>query len=187
MQDRFAFTAKYRGQAAMVCRALENRPGPIVDQEFGLFETWTQANTFATRLNQGVEIHPTEAERIVTGSILRSGDVVRAVDYDPGDPLCGARAGRSIRVEFLLAELALAATSCGLVPCKPTKYTERLLRNARNAHFNAMHYMIHSKLSSRDVQAITARLQRLQAAFRKTCSRRRDSIPASSEGWADCR
>jgi len=30
-------------------------------QEFGEFATWTQANAFATRLNAGLEIDPSEA------------------------------------------------------------------------------------------------------------------------------
>ncbi len=46
MQGRFAFTAKYWGAAAVVCRATEDSPGPSVQQEFGRFETWTQANAF---------------------------------------------------------------------------------------------------------------------------------------------
>src|SRR5437667_4442 len=58
MQGRFAFTAKYWGDAAVVCRATEHRPGPSVQQEFGKFATWTQANAFATQLNECLEIAP---------------------------------------------------------------------------------------------------------------------------------
>jgi hypothetical protein len=78
--ERFAFTAKYWGHAAVVCRAIENRPGPLVEQEFGSFETWTQANTFATRLNQGLEIPSIEARQIITSSILLSSELLLVFD-----------------------------------------------------------------------------------------------------------
>jgi hypothetical protein len=60
----------------VVCRAKDNCPGPVVDQEFGQLQTWTQANAFAARLNEGLEIDTIEAEQIVTGSILRTRDVL---------------------------------------------------------------------------------------------------------------
>ena len=68
MRDRFAFTAKYWGDTAVVCRSTEDRPGPIVEQEFGEFRTWTQANAFATRLNAGLEIDPGQAGKILISS-----------------------------------------------------------------------------------------------------------------------
>jgi hypothetical protein len=51
---------------------------------------------------------------------------------------------------------------------EPSENTERLLRNARNALFNAMHYVCHSKLAARDLEAITARLEKLQEAFEES-------------------
>ncbi len=56
MEERIAFAARYWGDKAVVCRSSEDCPGPVVDQEFGEFETWTQANMFAARLNEGLEI-----------------------------------------------------------------------------------------------------------------------------------
>ena len=76
MQERIAFTAKYWGDKAVVCRSSEDCPGPAVDQEFGEFETWTQANAFAGRLNEGLEIPPAEAEQIITSSILRTSELL---------------------------------------------------------------------------------------------------------------
>ncbi len=81
MPERFAFTAQYWGDAAVVCRVTEDRPGPVVDQEFGLFETWTQAHSFATRLNEGLEIHPIDARQIVTSSILCASELLRAIEF----------------------------------------------------------------------------------------------------------
>jgi hypothetical protein len=163
MQGRFAFTAKYWGDAAVVCRAVVERPGPVVEQEFAQFDSWTQANQFAARLNEGLEVHPTEAKQIVTSSILRSSELLRQSD-SPDQPR-GPVAKRSLHVQFILAELDLAAAFCRLVPCKPRQHTERMLRNARKALFNAMHYVAHSELAGCDLQEITARLQGLHSAF----------------------
>ncbi len=184
MADRFAFTAKYWGDAAVVCRAVEERPGPVVDQEFGQFETWTQANEFAARLNEGLEILPSEAEQIVTSSILHASDLLSAVHSQECGchQLGGPVAPRSIRVQFLLAELDLAVTFCRIVRSKPSRHTGRLLRNARNALFNAMHYVVHSHLPTCDLQAITARLERLHAAFQDSYQEQEHSTLSTGEG-----
>lgn len=97
MQDRFAFTAAYWGEAAVVCRADEDRPGPIVDRKFGQFATWTQAHSFATRLNEGLNIPPVEARQIVTSSILCTNELFRTVEIPEraGDsPAAKCTAGR---------------------------------------------------------------------------------------------
>ena len=58
MPDQLAFTAKPWGNAAVVYRAMEDYPGPI--------GTWTQTRTFATRLNEGLELDPLQARQIIT-------------------------------------------------------------------------------------------------------------------------
>src|SRR5438445_13608130 len=107
MQDRFAFTAEYWGDAAVVCRATEDRPRPSVQQEGGKFATWTQANAFATRLNGGLEIDPAEAERSITGSILDATEVLLPADSPA--PRCDRVrrpvAGKRPRAEVTLATL----------------------------------------------------------------------------------
>jgi hypothetical protein len=184
MQDRFAFTAKYWGDAAVVCRAVEGRPGPIVDQEFGEFETWTQANAFATRLNEGLEINPAEAEQIITSATLRTSELLSAADYleFAGGELRAAAEGRAIRVQFILAELELGVTFCRIVHCKGSENTERLLRNARNAFFSAVHYVQRSDLAPRDVEAITARLVKLQEALQESLQQQ-ESSAAPAPQW----
>jgi len=82
MQERLAFTANFLGDAAVVCRAIEDRPGPIADLAFGRFETWTQAQAFARRLNEDLKLDPGEARQIVTSAILCTGEVWR----DPESP-----------------------------------------------------------------------------------------------------
>jgi hypothetical protein len=82
MQERLAFTASFLRDAAVVCRAIEDRPGPIADLAFGRFETWTQAQAFARRLNEDLKLDPAEARQIVTSAILCTGEVWR----DPESP-----------------------------------------------------------------------------------------------------
>jgi hypothetical protein len=170
MEDRFAFTARYWGDKAVVCRSSEDRPGPVVDQEFGEFETWTQANAFAGRLNEGLEIHPAESEHIIASSILRASELLRACDSleTAGSLLRGPVAGRALRLQFMLAELELAVTFCRIVRSKPSEHTGRLLRNARNALFDAMHFVSHSQLAASELDAITERLVKLQQAFEES-------------------
>ncbi len=170
MQNRFAFTAKYWGEKAVVCHSSEDHPGPIVHQEFGGFETWTQANTFAGRLNEGLEMSSAEAEQIITSSSLRTSELLR----DAGSPGCtgkprrGRVAGRALRLQFLLAELELAVTFCRIVRSKPSENTSRLLRNARNALFDAMHFVCQSELAACEAEAITGRIKELQAALEES-------------------
>lgn len=170
MEERIAFTAKYWGDKAVVCRSSEDCPGPAVDQEFGEFETWTQANAFAARLNEGLEVPPTEAEQIITSSILRTSELLQEASLPEG--AAGARrgqaAGRALRLQFMMAELELAVTFCQIARSKPSENTDRLLRNARNALFDAMHFVCRSELADSELEAITGKLGRLHAAFEES-------------------
>jgi hypothetical protein len=75
MPDRLAFTAEPWGNAAVVYRAMEDCPGPIVDQEFGMLWTWTQTHTFATLLSEGLELDPLEARQIIARSFHCTSDL----------------------------------------------------------------------------------------------------------------
>lgn len=174
MQERLAFTASFWGSAAVVCHAVEGRAGPIVDQEFGPFGTWTQANAFATRLNEGLDLDPVEVHQILTSSILRAIDPLHAAATGecPGDALPCAVAGKQVRVQFILAELNLAVTFCRIVLSRPSPHAPRMLRNARNALFNALDYALHSELTSSDLEEITAGCKKLQAALQESLAPR---------------
>lgn len=183
MQERLAFTASFWGQAAVVCRAVDGRPGPLVDQEFGPFETWTQANAFATRLNEGLDLDSTEAQQIVISSILRSIDPLHAavVQECSGDSWPRRAAGKPVRMQFILAELELAVTFCRIIRSRPSPHTARMLRNARNALFNAMDYVFHSELTGRDLEEITAGCQRLQTAMQESLPQQGNSILVAND------
>ena len=70
MDARFAFTAQFWGDRALVCRAVEDSPGPVVERQFGEFQTWTQAQAFASKLNGGLGLGTLEVRQIVTSSLL---------------------------------------------------------------------------------------------------------------------
>src|ERR1700758_3462600 len=104
MQSRLAFTARFWGDSAVVCRALENHPGPAVVQEFGSFRPWTQAHAFATRLNEGLDHDHSGARQIMASSELLASDLLRTA-VSPARPSCLAFArvgGKPLRVQFIL-------------------------------------------------------------------------------------
>jgi hypothetical protein len=178
MPERFAFTAKYWGRRAVICRADEDRPGPVVVQEFGQFESWTRAKIFARRLNEGLDIDPVEANRIVIGSELRANELINAVQSTEAvsDERNSQNTEKFLRAQFALAELELGLTFCRLVASNPNRPSDRLLRNARNALFNAMHSVVYSELADSHVQLISERMKSLAEALRMVCPQREESV-----------
>lgn len=83
MEPRFAFTAEFWGDGAVVCRATEDRPGPVVEQQFGEFKTWTQAQCFATKLNEGLDLDHLAVRQIVTSSLLATAASFRKPSISP--------------------------------------------------------------------------------------------------------
>jgi len=71
-------------------------------------------------------------------------------------------------VQLILAELDLAVTFCRILRSKRSRYEKRMLRNARNALFDAMHFVFESQLPVSDLQAINERLTSLQGAFKES-------------------
>ena len=114
MEPRFAFAAQFWGDGAVVCRAIEDRPGPVVEQQFGEFKTWTQAQNFAAKLNEGLGLDLLEVRQIVTSSLLASACVVQealnSTSSWPDGPV--VLAARAAQLRFILAELALGVTLC---------------------------------------------------------------------------
>jgi hypothetical protein len=82
MSARIAFTAEFYGEQAVVCLAQEDRPGAVIDQELGRFETWTQANAFAIKLNDRLAIAPADVRQIVISAMLRGGRALRTAGGD---------------------------------------------------------------------------------------------------------
>lgn len=114
MDARFAFTAQYWGDGAVISRAIEDRPGPIIEQQFGEFKTWTQAQNFASKLNQGLDLAPEEVRQIVTSSFLATACVIQeALNSShlwPGSEI--EREVHAAQLRFVLIELQFAMTLC---------------------------------------------------------------------------
>lgn len=69
-RERFAFTAVITKTGAEVVRVVADTSALWPQQEYGSFETWTEAQDFATVLNQAYGIDPIEAQHIVVSANL---------------------------------------------------------------------------------------------------------------------
>jgi hypothetical protein len=68
--QRSAFAAVTTENGAVVVRVLQDSSGVWPQNEYGYFETWTQAQGFASMLNQAYGIDPVEAQHIVVSASL---------------------------------------------------------------------------------------------------------------------
>ena len=66
----FAFAARGTRDGAVVVRVSRNSPRVRPLEEYGHFETWTQAQVFAGLLNRELGIDPVEARCIVISASL---------------------------------------------------------------------------------------------------------------------
>lgn len=66
----FAFAARSAQDGAVVVRVRRNSPRVWPLEEYGHFETWTQAQVFAGLLNRELGIDPVEARCIVISASL---------------------------------------------------------------------------------------------------------------------
>jgi hypothetical protein len=166
MEPRFAFTAQYWGNSGVVCRAVEDRPGPVVEQQFGPFPTWTQANECACKLNEGLALDPCDVRQIVTSSFLATAYVLEAAlasNWFLTNSLKSAT--RSAHARFVLAELSLALTFCRSVRQLASNNTGRLLRNIEDAILHARQFMALFNGDSRELKDISACLTTLGTAL----------------------
>jgi len=69
-RQRSAFAAVATEDGAVVVRVLQDTSGVWPQKEYGRFETWTQAQGFASVLNQRYGIDPIEAQHIVVSATL---------------------------------------------------------------------------------------------------------------------
>ena len=135
MDARFAFTAQYWGNGAVVCRAIEHRPGPVVEPQFGEFPTWTQAQNFATKLNDGLDLDPLEVRQIVTSSFLATAAVIHQA-LESTHALTGSKIERDTRAaqfRFILSQLAFSITLCRTAYLLSEAASLLALKNVRNA------------------------------------------------------
>ena len=171
MREKLAFTASFWGNSAVVCRASGDCPVPVVNQEFGRFKTWTQASAFATGLNDGFDLDCAEARDIVTSAYLRSNSLLNSVEA--ASCTCVRGTSHSIpvspRMQFILAELALAITFCRIgATCQRSNQAVRLRRNARKALFDGLHFVLQSNPCSFCMEKLSPQITALHSALQET-------------------
>lgn len=145
MDGRFAFTAQFWGdRAAVVCRAREDSPGPIVEPQFGEFPSWTRAHAFASKLNEGLDLDPVQVRQIVTSSLLASACVMQeALNSGSGWLESGGTIveASATQIRFVLSELALALTFCRVAHTLSRIPLLRGLLQARETLKHSAHFL----------------------------------------------
>lgn len=172
MTDRFAFTAQSWGDSAVVCRAREDRPGPVVEQQFGEFPTWTQAQNFAAKLNEGLDLDVREVRQIVTSSLLATTSVIQqALNSRLERPVSPAVArSRATELRFILVELSLALTFCHSARALSHGPVLRALLNARTALDHSMAFLRRFRGNDSQLGEVASRIQELDASLEELLS-----------------
>lgn len=76
-RQRSAFTAVTTDNGAMVVRLFQDTSEAWPQGEYGCFETWTQAQGFASILNRAYGLDAVEARHIVVSAILAAASCTR--------------------------------------------------------------------------------------------------------------
>lgn len=72
LERRSAFVAVTTTDGSFVARVLEGTSGAWAQEQYGCFETWTQAQGFAAMLNERHGIDSMEANHIIVSASLAS-------------------------------------------------------------------------------------------------------------------
>lgn len=170
MDARFAFTAQFWGDSAVVCRAMEDRPGPVVEQQFGEFASWTQAQNFAAKLNEGLDLDPLCARRIVTSSLLATACVVQEA-LNSRHLWEGSRlelTARAAQLQFILSELGLALTLCRSAALCSNGLSPRVLANVQKVLRHAARFIkIFDGDDRAELKEIASRTRNLNVALQQ--------------------
>lgn len=165
-QPRMVFMATFWGEGAVVCRVMENATGCAVMQEFGLFESWTAANHFANKLNEGVGLSATEARGIAYGAALALAELVGvAVREHPYCFVAGTLERAHVaQLRFLRSSLVLARTFCHLASCCPSEERSiRLLERSRRAFEQGLAYLTRVPANLGEVAEIFTLIKELES------------------------
>jgi hypothetical protein len=165
---RFAFAAQYWDDFAVVCRAVENCPGPVVEPQFGLFDTWTAANAFADSLNQGLDISAAEAREILSACLLRRDSLVHSLIPSSRIQKHSRVHSRNLeaRRNFVRTQLKTACILCESVSLIPKK-RPRLLCDAAKTLHNANRFILMFDGDHADLIEIVQMADQLNEALRK--------------------
>jgi len=183
MELRFAFTAQYWGNGAVVCRAIEDRPGPVVEQQFGEFSTWTQALSCANKLNEGLDLDFLEVRRIVTSSLLATACVLQESLNCRRLWNAAQLETRAAQLRFVMSEVSLALTFCRSVPSLSDLPAHRVLLSAKTALQHASLFLGFYDADDREMQEFASLTRALDAALQSLAP---SFQPSSSPSKGDC-
>ena len=174
---QFAYTAATdygAGNKAVLATAVVGVPGLAIELRFGTFDTWTQANEYAERLNGDLGLTPSQSRTIVTDARLKADELIsesqtllqRAKELHQSQSV----------LEFLLAQLELGVTFCHMACSTRIDIgKERLLRNARRSLYNAVIALGKFEFSmDDDVGQIKAGIEHLQNALEECIGHKLD-------------
>lgn len=170
---QFAYTAAtyyHAGNKAVLATAVVGVPGLAMEPRFGTFDTWTQANEYAERLNGDLGLTQSQSRTIVADAMLMADELI-------SESQCLLQRAKELHqsqsvLEFLLAQLELGVTFCHLACSTRIDIGKgRLLRNARRSLYNAVIALGKFEFSmDDDVDQIKAGIERLQNALEE-CTR----------------
>ena len=168
MPERFAFTAQYWGGCgAVICRAIEDRPGPVVEQQFGEFNTWTQAHNFASKLNEGLDLAPHEVRQVVTSSFLATARVIHEA-LNSNNLWIGSsveRHAREAQLRFVILELEFAMTLCRTVSLLSESASLCTFNRAKRALRHTQRFLMSFDGNYGELQEILQHAEALQKAL----------------------
>lgn len=169
---RIAFQAVWWGQQACIARARENLPGPVVDQEFGTFDSWTHAQAFAVSLNEGLGLDPADAMQILLSAGMACPDF--AVTSARGASLTALSpavlSSRFARRRLLHARLDLAFTLCEVAQTvAPGPAPLRILRSVQASLEAALESCSQLATDEAELELFLSRLRELAATAARVC------------------
>lgn len=178
MEHKLAFTAQFWGDGAVVCRAVQDRPGPVVEPQFGEFKSWTQAQNFAAKLNEGLDLDPLEVRQIVTSSLLATACVVQEAlnSRDSWEASRIELAARVAQLQCMLSELGLALTLCRSAALCSNGLPPRVLANVQKILRHAARFIkIFDGDDCGELREIASRARTLNATLQQLSA----CLPAS--------
>jgi len=139
------------------------------DQEFGTFLSFTQANEFAQRLNEGLGLSPSETRAIVTEAMLTAHALIGECEslLQMARELRHRRLGhhRQPELGWVLTLLELGVTYCNTACTRRYVPKEPLLQHAREALAHAMTTMGRFEFSMGGAEQIKAGIEELRTAL----------------------
>jgi len=167
-----AFEAVWWGSQACIALVREDRPGSVVDQEFGIFESWTRAHTFAVSLNEGLGLTSADAMQILLSAAISRPDFAALpaphASFETLSP--AVLSSRLARRRLIEARLDLAFTLCEVAQSvAPSPAIPRILGKVWAALESALESGPQLTASETELDLFHRRLRELAAAATRVC------------------